>query len=137
MSPRYPSPTTDELVDETYAAHYIIGAFGYEPENMFVHVGPAIGETVVGDNSVPGRCVVFTLRVGERSFVLPIAPVSRQVGRGFVRAWLEFANVGKRAASVRELDAMVHRSTLWRRRQKLVTALALKGFELKPLEAFG
>lgn len=122
----------EELVRETYAAHQILMSLGYDAEEIDVVLQPTIVR------GVPiNPCITVQLERAGRKFVIPISPAPDPIKDEFMAAWRAFAETGKRAATLAELDCMLYGSVVWQRKRDLLTALVLKGFSIKPVEAFG
>jgi hypothetical protein len=126
------STEVEELVRETYAAHQILMTLGYDAEEIDVVIQPTIVRGVAID-----PCITVQLHRAGKRFVIPIAPGPDPIRDEFLDAWRAFATTGKRAATLAELDCMLYGSVVWQRKRDLLTALVLRGFPVKPVEAFG
>lgn len=124
------------LLREVYAAHQIFMNVGYDAAEIFIAIGPGIGETVTGEQIGGRLCLNVQLKRDNKTFTLMIATISEPEGKRFEKAWDAFARHGKRQASVAELDAMLYGSATYARLTELLLAMDRKGFELKPLTDF-
>jgi len=109
-------------IEEMYAAHCVLWNLGFSPDELFVSTPNVLN----GDP--PGLYATLTVQRGELRFIYNLPPrLSDASSRRFLRAWLAFAERGDRAPKA-ELDRMVWRSEVWRRKAELAAALTVKGF---------
>lgn len=110
---------------ETYAAHYILMNIGFDPAEIFVSTPNVL------NGAPPGLYASVIVRRGGLEFVMNLVqlPDAAACDR-FLAAFHRFAEA-QPSMDRRELDRMVRRTDVWRRRTSLVSALLLKGFELR------
>lgn len=115
-------------IEEMYAAHCILWNLGFSPDELFVSTPNVLN----GDP--PGHYATLTLRRGELRFIYNLPPRLEEADCDrFLEAWKSFAERGP-DKSTAELDRMVRRSEVWRRKASFVAALTLRGFRFTAVE---
>lgn len=115
-------------IEEMYAAQCVLRTLGFSPEELFVSAPNVLN----GDP--PGHYATVTVRRGELSFIYNLAPrLSEADCDRMLKAWSAFAGRLRRAP-IAELEAIVRKSDVWRRRTEFVSALAAKGFRFTAVE---
>lgn len=123
----WPRPETIEAaVHECYATHCILANLGFEPAEIYVGVANTLNAW-----PRPALCAYVKLVRGERSFIYTVRDLGEAEAAEFERQWLAFAKA-KPSMGRPELDAIVHGSTIWKRKTNLLVTLARKGFTIEP-----
>jgi hypothetical protein len=114
------------VVHETYAAHYVLTALGFDPSEIFV------GTPNVLNGDPPGTYASVFVRRDGRQFVYNIARLFTEADCArYLKAFHAFA-LAQPSMERAELDRIARRSNVWRRKASFIAALLQKGFELRP-----
>ena len=113
-------PSVEQLVQETYAAHYVMWNAGVEDT--------LTGVRRIMNAPLPGeRYAIVAGRARDREFVFFVAPlVSEDRYRAFMEAWEGFAERQPRMTTA-ERDAVVAGTATLALRTQITAALAAKG----------
>lgn len=117
------------LLDELYAAHWILWNVGFTPDELFV------GASMVLNAEPPAMHAYLKVQRADGEFVLPVGPaLDRKSSKHVLRAWLRFIDQARieREKNAAALERRLRRTIVWDRRVEFLTRLAAKGFHLTP-----
>lgn len=115
-------------IEEMYAAHCVLWNLGFSPDELFVSTPNVLN----GDP--PGHYATLTVRRGELRFIYNLPPRLEEIDCDrFLSSWLAFGGKVKELP-IAELDRLVKKSDVWRRKASFLAALTVKGFRFTAVE---